>query len=117
MERRDKLTGSQTRDIYDRHGEEGLRQHEARKQGGGSNPNDIFARFFGGGGAPQEKRGPGMVLTLEVELADMYNGRTAEVRPSSSRVDPSLTLMMHAARLPEKDYLHTLSRIWRSLRI
>ncbi|ORX35044.1 hypothetical protein BD324DRAFT_633722 [Kockovaella imperatae] len=71
------LSEQETRDIYDRHGEEGLKQHEARKQGG-SNPNDLFARFFGGGGQ-QEKRGQGLVLTAEVDLADMYNGRTVEI--------------------------------------
>lgn len=66
-----------TRNIYDRHGEEGLKQHEARKQGGGQDP---FARFFGGGGGgQQEQRGPGMLTNLEVSLADMYTGRTVEV--------------------------------------
>lgn len=74
------LSDSEARGIYDRHGEEGLKQHEARKQGGG-NPNDLFARFFGGGGGGGggEQRGPGMLTQLEVDLADMYTGRTAEV--------------------------------------
>jgi DnaJ-related protein SCJ1 len=68
----------QTRKIYDRHGEEGLKQHEARKQGGGH--QDPFSRFFGGGGGgQQEQRGPGMLTNLEVSLADMYTGRTVEV--------------------------------------
>jgi len=54
-----------------------LKQHEARKQGGGQDP---FARFFGGGGGgQQEQRGPGMLTNLEVSLADMYTGRTVEV--------------------------------------
>lgn len=39
------LTDDEKRRIYDRHGEKGLEQHEAQKQGGG-NP---FAQFFGGG--------------------------------------------------------------------
>jgi DnaJ-related protein SCJ1 len=73
----------QTRKIYDRHGEEGLKQHEARKQGGG-HPNDPFARFFGGGGQQQEQRGPGMLTNLEVSLADMYTGRTVEVSGAPS---------------------------------
>jgi DnaJ-related protein SCJ1 len=73
----------QTRKIYDRHGEEGLKQHEARKQGGGHS-NDPFARFFGGGGQQQEQRGPGMLTNLEVSLADMYTGRTVEVSGAPS---------------------------------
>ena len=39
------LTDDEKRRIYDRHGEKGLEQHEAQKNGGG-NP---FAQFFGGG--------------------------------------------------------------------
>ncbi|WVO13544.1 hypothetical protein L204_101165 [Cryptococcus depauperatus] len=68
------LSDSETRSIYDRHGEQGLKQHEAQKAGGNQDP---FARFFGGG-APQEQRGPGMITNLEVSLADMYTGRNVE---------------------------------------
>ncbi|KAK4688573.1 DnaJ-related protein SCJ1, partial [Tremellales sp. Uapishka_1] len=71
------LSDSETRAIYDKRGEEGLKQHEAQKAGGGHNPNDIFSRFFGGG-QQQEQRGPGMLTNLEVSLADMYAGRTVE---------------------------------------
>ncbi|KAK8844597.1 hypothetical protein IAR55_006444 [Kwoniella newhampshirensis] len=70
------LSETETRTIYDRHGEEGLKQHEAQKQGGG--PQDMFARFFGQGGGQQEQRGPGLLTNLEVSLADMYTGRTVE---------------------------------------
>ncbi|GFZ44621.1 hypothetical protein JCM24511_02345 [Saitozyma sp. JCM 24511] len=73
------LSEEETRRIYDRHGEEGLKQHEAQKQGGGHNPHDIFSRFFGGGGPPQEQRGPGLLTNLEVSLADMYTGRTFQI--------------------------------------
>ncbi|ORY27317.1 hypothetical protein BCR39DRAFT_538313 [Naematelia encephala] len=72
------LSDSETRTIYDRHGEEGIKQHEAQKQNGGRNPNDIFSRFFGGGGQQQQQRGPSMLTNLEVELSDMYTGRTVE---------------------------------------
>ncbi|WRT63412.1 uncharacterized protein IL334_000317 [Kwoniella shivajii] len=68
------LSDSEKRGIYDRHGAEGLKQHEAQKQGGNQDP---FARFFGGGGQ-QEQRGPGLITNLEVSLADMYTGRTVE---------------------------------------
>ena len=33
------------------------------------------------GQAVQEQRGPGLLTNLEVSLADMYMGRTVEVRP------------------------------------
>lgn len=69
------LSDTETRGIYDRHGEEGLKQHEARKAGGGQ--QDMFSRFFGGG-QQQEQRGPGLLTNLEVDLADMYSGRTVE---------------------------------------
>ncbi|ODN75494.1 hypothetical protein L202_06625 [Cryptococcus amylolentus CBS 6039] len=68
------LSDSEKRSIYDKHGEEGLKQHEAQKAGGAQDP---FARFFGGGGV-QEQRGPGMITNLEVSLNDMYTGRTVE---------------------------------------
>ncbi|KAL7422753.1 DnaJ-related protein scj1 [Cryptotrichosporon argae] len=71
------LSDSETRAIYDRAGDEGLKRHEAQKQGSGGHPNDIFARFFGGG-QQQEHRGPSIMTNLEVSLADMYTGRTVE---------------------------------------
>ncbi|KAF8497680.1 hypothetical protein JB92DRAFT_2834424 [Gautieria morchelliformis] len=58
---------------YDRHGEEGLTQHE-----GGQHPNpfDMFSSFFGGGGPQQQEvcRGPMMTSDFEVNLEDMYKG-------------------------------------------
>lgn len=42
------LSDTETRSIYDRYGSEGLKQHEAQKQGGGHhNPFDMFSQFFG----------------------------------------------------------------------
>jgi DnaJ-related protein SCJ1 len=75
------LSDHELKGVYDRGGEEGLKQHEARKAGGGGNPHDLFSRFFGGGhgGGGGEQRGPGLLTNLEVDLADMYAGRTIEV--------------------------------------
>lgn len=42
------LTERQKRQIYDRHGEEGLRAHEGG-QHQYANPFDMFSQFFGGG--------------------------------------------------------------------
>ncbi|GHJ84881.1 hypothetical protein NliqN6_1283 [Naganishia liquefaciens] len=73
------LSDTETRSIYDRYGAEGLKQHEAQKQGGGMhhNPFDMFSQFFGGQ-RQQEKRGPSMLTTIEVDLADMYKGKHIE---------------------------------------
>lgn len=70
------------RGIYDRYGEDGLKQNA----GGGGNPFhdpfDIFSHFFGGGNRQrqqQENRGPDVVVPLEVTLEDLFNGANIEV--------------------------------------
>ncbi|ORZ19373.1 hypothetical protein BCR42DRAFT_481559 [Absidia repens] len=77
------LVDDEQRSIYDRYGEEGLKQHN---NGGGQpfqNPFDMFSQFFGGGfgghGRQQEKRGPNLNIELEVTLEDLYNGATVEL--------------------------------------
>ncbi|KAG8213021.1 hypothetical protein J3R82DRAFT_11413 [Butyriboletus roseoflavus] len=64
---------SQKRQIYDRHGEEGLRAHEGGQQQH-ANPFDVFSSFFGGGFAHQQqtRRGPTVMMEFEVSLSDMY---------------------------------------------
>jgi curved DNA-binding protein CbpA len=115
------LSDSEARQIYDRHGEEGLKQHEARKAGGGHNPNDIFSRFFGGGGQQQEQRGPGMLTQLEVDLADMYTGRTLEVRIQAPSADNSRFWLKPArcgvngsSRYPAKSSARTVTDLERT---
>ena len=67
------------RKIYDQHGEEGLKQHQANG-GRQQNPFDIFSMFgFGGGGQNQEARTPDVTLPLQVTLKDLYLGRVTEV--------------------------------------
>ena len=45
------LSDSEKRKIYDKHGEEGLKQHtQGQQQGNPFNTEDIFAQFFGGRG-------------------------------------------------------------------
>eukprot|EP00210_Caulerpa_lentillifera_P000645 g623.t1 len=82
------LSDANKREIYDRYGEEGLKQ---RGGGGGGNPNDIFDRFFRNGfggfnfnfGDEQEeqqvRRGDDVILDLEISLKDAYIGKDIEV--------------------------------------
>ena len=84
------LSSEETRRIYDRYGEEGVKQHAAQGGGGGGGgggfgrgPQDIFSQFFGfgggfggdgGGGEPEARRGAEVRMPLEVRLEDLYTG-------------------------------------------
>ncbi|RUS30153.1 hypothetical protein BC938DRAFT_479787 [Jimgerdemannia flammicorona] len=74
------LVDEDKRRIYDQYGEEGL------KQGGGQNfhdPFDIFGQFFGGGGHfqknQQERKGPDLLVDLDVTLEELYLGTDIDV--------------------------------------
>ncbi|OJT11443.1 DnaJ-related protein spj1 [Trametes pubescens] len=72
------LSDSTKRQIYDRHGEEGLRAHEGG-QGHHANPFDMFQNFFGGHQAQQQvRRGPTSLSEFEVSLADVYTGASID---------------------------------------
>lgn len=75
------LSDKEKREIFDRHGEEGIKEHEKRKAGGGG--MDPFDMFFGGGfGGRQreeQKRGPDLNLDVHATLKDLYVGRVVSV--------------------------------------
>lgn len=78
------LSSEELRKIYDQYGHDGIKQHKeggGRRQGG-SDPFDIFSRFFGGSGhfghQGGERRGPNMEVRVAVPLRDFYNGRKTE---------------------------------------
>ncbi|KAI8367782.1 hypothetical protein BD560DRAFT_399588 [Blakeslea trispora] len=75
------LMDDEKRSIYDRYGEEGLKQGQGGARGGFEDPFDIFSHFFGGHrhGRHQEKRGPDMNVRLQVTLEDLYNGAEVEL--------------------------------------
>lgn len=84
------LSDGEKRKIYDRHGEEGVKQHSAQQAqgGGGGFGHDIFSQFFGGGhpfgGQQQEEedqtpKGDTVTVDVEATLEDLYNGRTFQI--------------------------------------
>ncbi|KAF8394640.1 hypothetical protein HHK36_020854 [Tetracentron sinense] len=77
------LADREKRNIYDRHGEEGLKQHAAGGgRGGGMNMQDIFGSFFGGGQADEEEKivkGDDVVVELDATLEDLYMGGSLKV--------------------------------------
>lgn len=78
----DVLGNEETRNIYDRYGEEGLKQHGGG--GGGHDANDIFSQMFGrfgfgGFGQQQEEeepRGEDVQMRIRATLKDLYMGKT-----------------------------------------
>jgi DnaJ-class molecular chaperone len=80
------LSDQEKRDIYNRHGEEGLKRHEQRGGGGGGGGfDDIFEQMFnfGGGGrrrGNQEQTTPSVEIPLHLTLNELYSGKTLEVK-------------------------------------
>ncbi|KAK8965694.1 hypothetical protein KSP40_PGU013027 [Platanthera guangdongensis] len=79
------LTDPEKRGIYDRYGEEGLKQHAAGGggRGPGMNMQDIFSSFFGGGNMGEEEertpRGDDVIVELDSSLEDLYMGGSFKV--------------------------------------
>ncbi|XP_042475128.1 dnaJ protein ERDJ3B-like [Macadamia integrifolia] len=78
------LSDSEKRNIYDRHGEEGLRQHAAGGgRGSGMNIQDIFRSFFHGGSEEEEEekivKGDDVIFELDATLEDLYMGGSLKV--------------------------------------
>lgn len=80
------LSDSQKREIYDRYGEDALK--EGMGGGGGMHdPFDIFESFFGGnpfggggsGRGRRQRRGEDVVHPLKVSLEDLYKGITKKL--------------------------------------
>ncbi|KAM1042385.1 hypothetical protein ACFX13_032171 [Malus domestica] len=89
------LSDSEKRSIYDRYGEEGLKQHAAtggRGGGGGMgmNINDIFSEFFGGGRPSEEEdriiKGDDVVVELDATLEDLYMGGSLKARDMEKNI-------------------------------
>lgn len=77
------LSDADQRKIYDRYGEEGLKQGGANGFGGmHHDPLDLFKQFFGGGmfqnQQPGVRQGPNTATTLTVSLQNIYKGDKIE---------------------------------------
>ncbi|KAK6937311.1 Chaperone DnaJ, C-terminal [Dillenia turbinata] len=89
------LSDSEKRSIYDRYGEEGLKQHAASGggRGAGMNIQDIFSSFFGGGGPMEEEekivKGDEVVVELDASLEDLYMGGTLKVWREKNVLKPA----------------------------
>jgi len=81
------LSNEDKRDIYNRHGEDGIKQHEEREQrggggGGGGSPFDQFFNGFGGGNRQrrnEEQTTPSLEIPLWIHMKQAYIGETLEV--------------------------------------
>ncbi|PPS00247.1 hypothetical protein GOBAR_AA20410 [Gossypium barbadense] len=88
------LSDSEKRGIYDRYGEEGLKQHAASggRGGMGVNIQDIFSSFFGGGSVEEEERivkGDDVIVELDATLEDLYMGGTLKVWREKNILKPA----------------------------
>ncbi|CAO2818747.1 unnamed protein product [Amaranthus hypochondriacus] len=88
------LTDSEKRKIYDRYGEEGLKQFAASggRGGGGGGFQDIFSQFFGGGMEDEEEKvvkGDDVIVDLEASLEDLYMGGTLKVWREKNVIKPA----------------------------
>lgn len=92
------LSDKEKRQIYDRHGEEGVKQHAAQGgRGGGGGQQDLFSQFFGGGFGgfggqePEEEtpKGDSFTIDLEVSTKDLYLGKVLKVGRDKDVIKPA----------------------------
>ena len=80
------LSDAEKRQIYDRHGEEGVKQHA---QQGGRGGGGGFGGFGGGSEEPETPKGDSFVIDLDVSIRDLYLGRVIRVARDKSVIKPA----------------------------
>ncbi|KAJ4956326.1 hypothetical protein NE237_013109 [Protea cynaroides] len=88
------LSDREKRNIYDRYGEDGLKQHAAGGgRGGGMNIQDIFSSFFGGDSVEEEEekiaKGDDVIVELDATLEDLYMGGSLKVWREKNVIKPA----------------------------
>ncbi|THU71233.1 hypothetical protein C4D60_Mb08t33400 [Musa balbisiana] len=88
------LSDSEKRKIYDRYGEEGLKQYAGGGgRGSGMNIQDIFNSFFGNGQNDEEEevtpKGDDVIVELDATLEDLYMGGTLKVWREKNVIKPA----------------------------
>lgn len=76
------LSNSEKRQVYDRYGEDGIKEGGGGGGGGMHNPMDIFNMFFGGGGGSRERetKARDTIHNLPVSLEQLYSGATRKMK-------------------------------------
>ncbi|KAJ1746914.1 DnaJ- protein scj1 [Coemansia sp. RSA 1821] len=89
------LSDDEKREIYNRYGEDGLKNQGPNGGAPFHDPFDLFAQFFGGnvrfdrrGGSRAKPRGPDAHIRLPVTLHELYSGTEIEVDISRQAVCP-----------------------------
>lgn len=77
------LSDPDKRRVYDRSGEEGVKQLAQQGQGGGFDPFDIFGMH-----KQEEAKGPDINLKMRVSLEDVYNGKEIEIQYTKQAICP-----------------------------
>uniref|UniRef100_A0A7N0R9Y5 J domain-containing protein n=1 Tax=Kalanchoe fedtschenkoi TaxID=63787 RepID=A0A7N0R9Y5_KALFE len=87
------LSDSEKRSIYDRYGEDGLKQRAAGGgRGGGMNMQDMFSHIFGGDPMEEEEKvlkGDDVIVDLEATLEDLYMGGSMKVWREKNVIKPA----------------------------
>lgn len=75
------LNDEEKKSVYDRHGEEGLKEMAARGDRGDDPFGGMFGGMFGGFGhqRDEEKRTPDMEMPMSVSLSDLYLGKVFDI--------------------------------------
>lgn len=79
------LCDKDKRDVYDKYGEDGIKEGRGGMQPGG----DIFSQMFGGGMGGRERgpqKGKSVQHAIKVTLEDIFKGKTSKIAVNRDRI-------------------------------